>query len=205
MSADLWIATANPKKRHELERLLTPLGCRIRSLDEAPEPVTWDEDRPDFAGNAEVKAVAVARAVGACAIGDDSGLEVRALDGAPGVHSARYAGPDASDADRIDRLLSELGDSGDRRARFVCHVCLAASDGSVLARFEDTCEGVIRHAPSGEGGFGYDPIFEPATAGDSALTFAQLSPEQKDAISHRGKALRRLRDWLATHPIDRLP
>jgi XTP/dITP diphosphohydrolase len=204
VTTDLWIATGNPKKRDELERLLAPLGYRIRSLDDAGRPIDWDEDRPDFAGNAAIKATTVARAVRAHAVGDDSGLAVDALGGAPGVHSARYAGPDASDADRIEKLLRELAAAGtDRRAHFVCHVCLAGPDGEILARFEERCEGTIRNTPSGAGGFGYDPVVVPdATRGaDGAPTFAELGPDRKDAISHRGRALRRLRDWLDAHSI----
>lgn len=204
MTPELWIATANAKKRLELERLLGPLGYAIRNLADHPTPIGWVEDRPDFAGNAAIKASTVARAVGRPAIGDDSGLEVRALGGAPGVMSARYAGPEASDADRIDKLLAELDGAVDRRARFVCHVCVAAPDGTVLATFEDTCEGVIATAPSGAGGFGYDPVFVPAGAAARAPapTFAELSAHEKDAISHRGKALRRLRSWLLEHPLN---
>ncbi len=203
---DLWVATQNPNKRVELERLLAPLGYRVRSLDEAPDAVDWLEDRPDFAGNAEVKASAAARSVHGYAVGDDSGLCVDALGGAPGVHSARWAGEDATDGDRIARLLAELGAATDRRAAFVCHLCLCAPDGEVLARFEERAEGIILAAARGTGGFGYDPVFVPDACKDRspAPTFAELTPAEKDAISHRGRALRKLAAFLAEHPLPRL-
>lgn len=195
---DLWIATANPKKRDELTRLLAPLGIRVHTMSEAPTEINIVEDQDSFAGNAEKKAVTLARAVGAHAIGDDSGLCVDALDGRPGVHSARYAGPDASDQDRIDRLLTELGDSAEeaRNAHFVCHVCLADPDGKVLASFEQICHGQILNQAQGEGGFGYDPIFMPAQS-DQSRSFAEMSAAEKDALSHRGKALGLLTTHLA--------
>jgi len=201
----VWIASGNAKKRVELERLFAGrLPYTVRGMDEAPAAIDWEEDAPDFAGNAAIKACTVARAVGAYALADDSGLVVDALGGAPGVHSARYAGPDASDADRIVKLLHELGDAPEpRTARFVCHVCLAAPDGRVLARFEETCEGTILGARRGDGGFGYDPVFVPEATCDQdpAPTFAELDPPTKDAISHRGKALRRLLAWLTENPL----
>ncbi len=207
MTATLWIASANQKKRKELERLLAAAGgLELRTMADLAEPLDIVEDRPDFAGNAEVKAVTLARLVGAPALGDDSGLCVDALGGAPGVHSARWAGPDATDRDRIDKLLDELGGRPDRGARFVCHLCLAGADGKVLARIEETCEGRILTAPRGEAGFGYDPVFvaeafQRAGAGEIDPSFAELSAEQKDAVSHRGKALRALAAWLAEHPL----
>ena len=201
----LWIGSGNAKKRVELQRLFAGrLPYEVRGLDEAPSPIDWDEDAPDFAGNAAIKACTVARAVGAYALADDSRLVVDALGGAPGVHSARYAGPDASDADRIVKLLDELGDVPEpRTARFVCHVCIAAPDGTVLVRFEETCEGSILGARRGDGGFGYDPVFVPDATRDQdpAPTFAELDAATKDAISHRGKALRQLVAWLTENPL----
>ncbi|MCA8975212.1 MAG: non-canonical purine NTP pyrophosphatase [Planctomycetes bacterium] len=207
MTATLWIASANQKKRNELERLLAAAGgLELKTMADLAEPLDIVEDRPDFAGNAEVKAVTLARLVGAPALGDDSGLRVDALGGAPGVHSARWAGPDATDHDRIDKLLAELGDRPDRSARFVCHLCLADATGKVLARIEESCEGRILTAPRGEAGFGYDPVFVAAAfqrpgAGEIDPSFAELSAEQKDAVSHRGKALRALAAWLTEHPL----
>ena len=192
--SELWIASGNVKKQRELERLLSPLGYAIRTLDELPAPVEIVEDRETFAGNAAAKAVPLARAVNGLAIGDDSGLCVDALGGRPGVRSARYGGPDASDPDRISKLLAELDGVPSRSARFTCAICLAGPGGPI-ATFEEHCRGRIVASPRGESGFGYDPVF--AAAGLEG-TFAELSPDEKDAISHRGKALRRLIDYLAT-------
>jgi XTP/dITP diphosphohydrolase len=196
----LWVATGNRKKRAELERLLAPLGYALRGLDDLPQPPRIVEDAPDFAGNARIKAVAVAHAAGALALGDDSGLCVDALGGRPGVQSARYGGPGASDADKVRLLLGELRDvpAAARTARFVCSLCLADAQGNVLAAIEDACEGHIAFAPAGSAGFGYDPVFVPtATRRDArGPTMAELRPEDKDAISHRGRALRRLAEFL---------
>lgn len=200
MARALWIATGNKKKRVELERLLAPLGFALHTFDELTPPPEIVEDAPDFAGNARKKAVTLARLVGAPALGDDSGLCVDALDGRPGVLSARYGGPGASDADKIAKLLGELaGVPAPRRtARFVCSLCVADARGEVVAAIEDTCEGEIGRAPSGGGGFGYDPIFIPTATRTLALspTMAELSAAEKDAVSHRGRALRRLAEWL---------
>jgi len=197
----LWIASNNDKKRVELERLLSGLGYDLRLQREAPDAPEVEEDQPDFAGNAKLKAASLARTVGALALGDDSGLCVDALDGRPGVRSARYA--PGSDADRTAKLLEELSDVPRQRrgARFVCHVCLADPDGEVVARFEGTCDGVILEAPRGDKGFGYDPVFVATAHGDidQAPTFAELSAAQKDAVSHRGAALRQLADFLRQH------
>ncbi|MEZ5966209.1 MAG: non-canonical purine NTP pyrophosphatase [Planctomycetota bacterium] len=201
MSRVLWIASANRKKRLELERLLQPLGFDLRGLEAAPQPVRIVEDAPDFAGNARIKAVTLARAVGAPALGDDSGLCVDALGGRPGVLSARYAGADASDDDRVAKILAELRDvpQAQRTARFVCALCVADASGQVLHEVQDTCEGSMASSPRGGGGFGYDPIFVPdATRSESAApTMAELGAAEKDVVSHRGRALRRLADWLA--------
>lgn len=197
----LWIASNNEKKRAELERLLSGLGYELHLQSEAVDAPDVVEDRPDFAGNAELKARSLARVVGAAAVGDDSGLCVDALDGRPGVRSARYA--TGSDADRYGKLLSELIDTPPERrsARFVCHICLAGPDGEVLTRVEGACEGVIIEAPRGAEGFGYDPVFVAAAHGsaDSAPTFAELSATEKDAVSHRGAALRQLANFLQQH------
>lgn len=200
MARDLWIATGNKKKRLELERLLAPLGFALHTFDELSPPPDIVEDAPDFAGNARKKAVTLAKLVGAAALGDDSGLCVDALEGRPGVLSARYGGPGASDADKVAKLLGELRGVPEvrRTARFVCSLCLADGRGEVLAAIEDTCEGTIAHSPSGGGGFGYDPIFIPTATRTLARspTMAELSAAEKDAVSHRGRALRRLAEWL---------
>lgn len=215
----LWIATANDKKRVELERSLAGLDFEIRTLRDAPASIEIVEDGDTFAANAEIKARTLADAVGGLAFGDDSGLCVTALDGAPGIRSARWAGPDATDADRIAKLLDALAPHADRSAHFTCSLCLADPQG-VIARFEDHCHGTIAAGPTGDGGFGYDPVFlptdqtaesappeegerkgGPAPLGGSPLrSFAQFSPAEKDAISHRGRALRSLVAFLHSTP-----
>jgi XTP/dITP diphosphohydrolase len=191
----LWIGTNNKKKRAELERLLAPLGVELKTPDQLGAAFDPVEDAPDFAGNARIKASALARLSGGVALADDSGLCVDALDGRPGVLSARYGGPGLDDRGRLLRLLDELRETQDARrtARFVCSLCVCAPDGRVLAAIEDVCEGTLLRAPQGEGGFGYDPIFVPVEfAGDPTRTFAALDSATKDRLSHRGKALRRL-------------
>jgi XTP/dITP diphosphohydrolase len=194
------LATTNPHKVREVREVLAPLGYDVRSLDSLPsvpeEPV---EDADTFAGNARLKAVAYARETGIACVAEDSGLEVDALGGAPGVYSARYAGASGSrdERDRANnqKLLRELtGVPPERRtARFVCAMCLAAPDGRVLAEVSGTYEGLIGEAPRGTNGFGYDPLlFLP----DAGKTSAELSPEEKNARSHRGRATRALAERL---------
>lgn len=197
---ELWLASNNAKKRGELSRMLLPLGVALRTPAELDVPFEPVEDQPDFAGNARTKAVLLAQLANGLALGDDSGLCVDALGGRPGVLSARYGGPGLDDRGRVRRLLAELADVPPERrtARFVCSLCLAAPDGRVLAAIEAACEGSLLAQPSGEGGFGYDPIFVPREfAGDPTKTFARLDAAAKDRLSHRGQALRRL--------VERLP
>lgn len=192
---DLWIGTNNPKKRIELERLLAPLGVQLRTPHELGKPYEPVEDQPDFAGNARVKAALLARLANSIALADDSGLCVDVLGGRPGVHSARYGGPGLSDRQRLERLLAELAavPPAQRGAHFTCSLCVCGPDGAVLAAIEDTCEGTLLTTATGDGGFGYDPIFVPTEfRGDAAKTFARLDAATKDRLSHRGKALRRL-------------
>jgi XTP/dITP diphosphohydrolase len=156
------------------------------------------EDAPDFVGNARLKAHALRDATGEWALADDSGLEVDALDGAPGVHSARFAGEPSDDAANVALLLQRLHSVGavspsQRSARFRCVIVLAAPDGRELVA-EGVVEGRIIDRPTGDGGFGYDPVFVP-TEGDGR-TFALMSPSEKHAVSHRGRALRALADRL---------
>ena len=190
------LATSNPHKLEEVEAILVPLGFKVLGLTDLgidiPEPV---EDAETFSGNAKIKAVEYARAAGEQCLADDSGLVVDALDGAPGVHSARYAG---SGADRPARdqannakLLQEIASvpPEQRTARFVCAMCLADPDGTVVAETRGTFEGLITTEHRGTNGFGYDPLlFIP----DQQCTSAELSPEMKNARSHRGEAVRRL-------------
>lgn len=191
----LWIGTNNPKKRTELERILAPLGIDLRTPEQLGRPFEPVEDQPDFAGNARKKAELLARLAGGVALADDSGLCVDALGGRPGVLSARYGGPGLDDRGRLLRLLDELKPvrPPHRTAHFVCSLCVCGPDGRVLAAIEERCEGTLLDAPTGQGGFGYDPIFVPREfAGDPARTFATLDAATKDRLSHRGKALRAL-------------
>jgi XTP/dITP diphosphohydrolase len=196
---ELWIGTNNPKKLQELTRLLAPLGVTLRTPKDLAAEFDPVEDQPDFAGNARKKAALLAELAGRVALADDSGLCVDALDGRPGVLSARYGGPGLDDRGRMLRLLEELEGvpHSERTARFVCSLCVAAPDGAVLAGIEQVCEGVLRTAPTGDGGFGYDPIFVPIEhQEDMSQSFAVLGDEVKDRLSHRGKALRALVDAL---------
>jgi XTP/dITP diphosphohydrolase len=184
------LASANPKKAVELREVLSEVwGGDVELLARPDAVADVVEDADDFLGNARLKAEALHRATGDAALADDSGLEVDGLDGAPGVHSARFAGESATDADNVEKLLRELDGlaEGDprRRARFRCVVVLVSSDGERVGR--GSVEGHIVGEPRGEGGFGYDPVFVP-DQGDGR-TFAEMSAEEKHAISHRGRAL----------------
>ena len=196
---DLWIASNNEKKRGELTRLLAPLGVTLRTPADLDAEYCPVEDAPDFAGNARIKARMLARLAAGMALGDDSGLCVDALDGRPGVLSARYGGPGLDDRGRLERLLAELRDvpAPRRTARFVCSLCLCDRRGEVLLAVEESCEGTLLTEPSGAGGFGYDPIFVPREfAGDADRSFARIGAAEKDRLSHRGKALRGLAERL---------
>lgn len=188
------IATKNEKKLLELDRILAPLGIQAKtahSLGLELEDV--EETGTTFEENAALKAQAACKATGLPAVADDSGLEVDALGGAPGIYSARYAGEGATDAQRIEKLLGELDNVAEekRTARFVSAVCCAFPDGSLLTVRGD-CEGKVAFSPAGMGGFGYDPIF----VVEGGRSFAELTKEEKDAISHRGNALRMLKEKL---------
>jgi XTP/dITP diphosphohydrolase len=197
----LIVATTNLNKVREIEQVLAPLGYDVVGLGELalsiPEPV---EDADTFEGNARIKALAYARALGASCLAEDSGLEVDALGGAPGVHSARYAGEGSTreqkDRANNDKLLSALaGVPVERRgARFVCALCLVDASGEVLFETRGTYDGVIAEVPRGEGGFGYDPLL---WLPDLGQTSAELAPSEKNARSHRGKATRALAAWFA--------
>jgi XTP/dITP diphosphohydrolase len=191
----LVFATRNRGKLRELRQLLTPgefpLGVELLGLDDIEVPEI-PETGQTFAENAAAKARGVMEATGLPALADDSGLEVDALDGAPGVHSARYAGPGASDADRIALLLQDLaGVPAERRgARFRCVVAFVdPADPGRVGLHEGSCEGRILETPRGSGGFGYDPVFYVEELGQ---TFAEAPAEQKNRLSHRGRAMRRL-------------
>jgi XTP/dITP diphosphohydrolase len=198
----LLLGTRNPGKVIEIVRILADSGWSFSSLQEFPGVGEAEENFMTFAENAIAKAQFYASATGLCALADDSGLEVEALGGAPGVFSARYAGADASDADRRALLLSELTRLGDpnRRARFVAVVAIATPNGQILNLSEGICNGTITFAPRGTGGFGYDPLFIPEGYNQ---TFAELPDSIKNQISHRALALRGTRAFLSQldHPL----
>jgi XTP/dITP diphosphohydrolase len=186
----LVLATRNPHKRREFARLLE--GHEIEPLLEgvALPPETGET----FADNALPKARAAAAATGRAAIADDSGIVAAALDGAPGVRSARYAGPQATDAENLDRLRGEVP-AGSTLA-YVCAMAFVDPRRGEERMFEGRCTGVMAAEPRGTGGFGYDPIFVPDDR-DDGRTMAELTDAEKDAISHRGRAARALAQWLA--------
>ena len=181
----IYLASQNAHKALELGRLL---GSDVAPLPGYDAPV---EDGATFTDNARIKARAgaVVAPAGATVVADDSGIEVEALGGAPGIHSARYGGDGLDDAGRVTHLLAELGDAADRRAAFVCVLVAIAPDGSELVA-EGRVEGAIAPAPRGAGGFGYDPIFVPA---GETRTIGEMTAAEKDALSHRGRAAAVLR------------
>ena len=179
-------ASANPAKVAEIAALLDGVVELLPRPLDVPEVV---EDADTLIGNARLKALAIATATGLPAVADDTGLEVVALGGAPGVHTARYAGLGSSDADNRAKLLAELGVHDDRRAAFTTVALVRWPDGRELS-VEGVCEGVIAASERGAGGFGYDSIFVPAEGG--GVTFSEMTPEAKHAISHRGRAFRAL-------------
>ena len=184
----LVLATRNDHKVRELARMMD--GVRI---DPLPAEVTLPpEDGDTFAANALGKARAAAAALGRPAIADDSGVEAAALGGAPGIYSARFAGPEATDADNLARLRAEA--PAGSALRYVCVMAYARPDGGERT-FTGVCEGTLAAEARGAGGFGYDPAFLPADVGDGR-TMAELSDAEKDAISHRGRAARELLAWL---------
>ena len=188
------IATHNMKKRNELARILEPLGVEVLTAEQAGVELTdVEETGTTFEENARLKSESDCKETGMPCIGDDSGLVVDALDGAPGVYSARYAGDHGNDPANIALLLENMKDVPDekRTARFMCTVCCSYPDGSEIV-VSGKCEGKIGYEPKGDGGFGYDPIF---MVGDKS--FAELTAEEKDKISHRGNALKALADALA--------
>jgi XTP/dITP diphosphohydrolase len=189
----LVLATANAGKVRELALLLDGLGYRIASLRDHPAVALPPEGETSYRDNALEKARAAARAVpAAVALGDDSGLEVDALGGRPGLASARYGGPGLSDAERTRRLLDELGSIAHRSARFRCVLAMIAPWGEE-AVVEGTVDGVLTDAPRGTHGFGYDPIF---FYPPYRCTLAEVTGERKLAVAHRGHAFRAFREWL---------
>jgi XTP/dITP diphosphohydrolase len=191
MSA-LVLATRNDHKLRELREALP--GIEIDPLP--PDVELPPETGETFAENALGKARAAQAATGRTAIADDSGIEAYGLDGRPGVRSARYAGEGATDEQNLSKLLEEVGAQDDRRVAYVCAIALVGEDGAESV-FEGRCEGTLMSEPRGTGGFGYDPAFIPDDTGsDDDRTMAELSPAEKHAISHRGRAARKLASHL---------
>ncbi|MFA5515598.1 MAG: XTP/dITP diphosphatase [Desulfuromonadales bacterium] len=188
MSRELLVATRNQGKLREIRTLLAESGIQVLSLADFSELPEVTEDGATFAENARKKAETIARRSGRLTLADDSGLLVATLDGAPGVHSARYAGPDADDAANNRKLLAALHNipAARRQAAFVCVMALCSPQGACRF-YEGRLEGAIVDAPRGAGGFGYDPLFFIAGQGK---TLAELPAEIKNRISHRGQALR---------------
>lgn len=182
-------ATANAHKVEEYKKLLGDIDVEIKSLADFPNFPRVEENGSSFKENAAIKAQAASKYCNAPAFADDSGLEVDALDGRPGIYSSRYA---PSDAERIAKLLGELDGVSNRRARFVCAIAIAFN-GEVLETFEGTVEGTITLAPKGDGGFGYDPVFQPD---GYSQTFGELPAEVKNSISHRARAFANAVDFV---------
>ena len=200
------IATSNQGKIAEISALLEGFPVMIKSLNDFGPIPEVEEDGETFEENAYNKASFTARILGIPALADDSGLMVDALDGQPGVHSARFAGPDATDRDRCQKLLEALQDHDNREAAFACVISIAVPTGPALT-YEGECRGILTREPQGKNGFGYDPIFYYPPL---KKTFAQLTREEKGRVSHRGKALKQVQDefdkvltWIDIHmPMD---
>lgn len=191
----LLIATHNPGKVAELSDMLSALPLTLISLAHFPDIIPVEETGLTFAENSRLKALEYSRRTGFLALADDSGLEVAALDGRPGVLSARYGGDDVPFSAKIVKLLGELAGTEDteRRARFVCSISIAAAGGNIVFESEGICEGTIAAEPRGTGGFGYDPIFIPA---GYDRTFGELSEWSKNKISHRARAFEQIIPFL---------
>jgi XTP/dITP diphosphohydrolase len=190
-SRTLVLGTRNRKKLGELVELLAPHGFVLKTLDEFPQAIEIEESGKTFAANAALKATLQARNLQQWVLGEDSGLCVDALGGAPGVYSARYAGPNATDATNNSRLLAALKDVPleKRTACYVSHAVLSDPGGTIRAQAEGRCRGRIRFAEAGSGGFGYDPLFEIV---ECHQTFGELSPAVKSVLSHRSRAMRQI-------------
>jgi len=198
----LVIATRNKGKTLEIKALLKGFPVEIKNLDDFGPIPHLEEDGDTFDENAYKKASFAARILGLPALADDSGLTVEALDGAPGIHSARYAGENATDEQRYLQLLNEMEGKSNRKAAFECVISIAVPTGPALT-YEARCEGLITTEPAGSNGFGYDPVFFYPPYNK---TFAQITIEEKNSISHRGKALAELRSefdkvliWIRQH------
>ena len=201
----LVLATQNAGKIREIVDLLTPFRVELKNLNDFGPIPPIEEDGDTFDDNAYKKASVTAHILGLPALSDDSGLIIEALDGAPGVYSSRYAGENASDTQRCQKILNEMKGKTNRKAAFECVLSVAVPSGPALT-YEGRCEGLITDKPQGHNGFGYDPIFYYPPL---KKTFAELSREEKNRVSHRGKCLRQLRDefdkvliWITQHKPD---
>jgi len=198
----LVIATRNKGKTLEIKELLKGFPVEIKNLDDFGPIPHLEEDGDTFDENAYKKASFAARILGLPALADDSGLIVEALDGAPGIHSARYAGENATDEQRYLKLLDHMKGKSNRKASFECVISIAVPTGPALT-YEARCEGLIATEPAGSNGFGYDPVFFYTPLNK---TFAQITREEKNRVSHRGKALAELKSefdkaliWIVQH------
>ncbi|HTZ17711.1 MAG TPA: XTP/dITP diphosphatase [Dissulfurispiraceae bacterium] len=196
---EIVLATRNKNKIEEISRMLNGMDIKLLTLDDFPNCPEVVEDSDTFEGNALKKAVAITRCTNKAAVSDDSGLEVYELHGAPGVMSARYAGIEADDNANNNKLLAEMKDLTleKRRGRFVCVIALAYPHGEINI-FEGIVEGRINEFPVGTKGFGYDPLFCPQGSNKS---FGQMSPGEKDEISHRSIALRKFANHIKSHTL----
>ncbi|TGB04132.1 XTP/dITP diphosphatase [Halobacillus salinus] len=192
---ELVIATKNEGKVREFREMFSKYGIEVKSLLEFDEPIEdIEETGTTFTENATIKAEAISKQYNIPVLADDSGLEVDALEGAPGVYSARYAGLEKNDQKNLDKVLENMKDvpTDQRTARFVCAVAVARPDHDTFVKI-GTCEGHIAEEPQGEHGFGYDPVFIPQ---GSQRTLAEYTSEEKNAISHRHNAIIQLEEWL---------
>ena len=185
----LVVATRNGGKSRELRKFLEGFPVEVKDLNDFGPIPEVEENGKTFEENAYKKASFTAKILGLPALADDSGLEVSSLQDAPGVYSARYAGPEATDAENNTKLMESLRGTEDRKARFCCVISVAVPSGPALT-YEATCEGMILDAPRGENGFGYDPLFYYAPLNK---TFGEMTLEEKSRVSHRGKAMMELR------------
>ena len=186
-------ATSNPHKLKEINEITASYGVKDVEFILPPEGFDPVEDGKTFEENSLIKAREASKLAGMPALADDSGLCVECLNGAPGIYSARYASTPQS---RIDKLLGAVAPYENRKAKFVCAMTLTNSDGSVLFADRGECFGEIAHKQAGSGGFGYDPVF--LVDGKNGLTMAEISEEEKNEVSHRGRALRKVLDFLAS-------
>jgi len=187
----LVIATTNKGKIHEIRDLLKDYSVKIMELEEFDPIPSVDEDGNSFEENAYKKASFTSKVLGLPALADDSGLVVEALGGLPGIHSARYAGKNATDEQKCARILMEMKDRSNRKAIFECVISIAVPNGNALT-YTAHCKGLIALKPGGQNGFGYDPIFIPI---NKKLTFGQMNPKEKYKIDHRTKAFKKIKKF----------